>query len=112
MLTYAPDSSAPPAETFQQRVWPLMSVLVHDLRQPLSVIDACADYLNLVLPPTDNRARQQLELLQEQVGEANRILHAALLDAHYAGVVPQESAEAAAATSLSLTNSASASVTY
>jgi len=42
------------------------------------VIDACADYLNLVLPPDDRRAREQLELLQQQVGETNRILHEAL----------------------------------
>ena len=66
-----------------------MSGLVHDLRQPLSVIDACADYLNLVLPPTDHRARQQLELLQQQVGEANRILHEALVKLHYTDAPPE-----------------------
>jgi signal transduction histidine kinase len=48
--------------------------LVHDLRQPLSVIGICADFLNLILPLEDLRARQQLELLQQQVDEANRIL--------------------------------------
>jgi K+-sensing histidine kinase KdpD len=85
MPTLAPDI---PANPLQQGVWPIMSVLVHDLRQPLSVIDACADYLNLVLPATDHRARQQLELLQEQVGEANRIMHEALLKVHYADVPP------------------------
>lgn len=110
MLTFAEDTPSLP-ETFNQKVWPLMSGLVHDLRQPLSVIDACADYLNLVLPDADYRARQQLELLQQQVGEANRILHAALLDLHYADGV-RESADAPAGNSRPLTNSASASVQY
>ena len=104
MLTLNPDISAPPPEALPQTVWPIMSGLVHDLRQPLSVIDACADYLNLVLPANDRRARQQLELLQQQVGEANRILHDALLQMHYT--------DAPAAESRPLTKSASAGVTY
>jgi signal transduction histidine kinase len=107
MPTFAPDIAANPLE---QGVWPIMSVLVHDLRQPLSVIDACADYLNLVLPATDYRARQQLELLQEQVGEANRIMHEALLKLHYADAQP--ASEVPGASSRSLTNAASAGVTY
>jgi signal transduction histidine kinase len=102
MLTLTP----PP----QSGVWSAMSGLAHDLRQPLSVIEACADYLNLVLPPTDHRARQQLQLLEQQVGEANRILHEALLKLHYS----DEPAEPAAqpATSRPLTKAASAAVTY
>ena len=107
MLTLAPDITAEP---IQQRVRPIMSVLVHDLRQPLSVIDACADYLNLVLPVTDRRSRKQLELLQEQVGEANRIMHEALLKMHYADAPPAP--EVPGASSRSLTNAASAAVTY
>jgi len=111
MLTFAPDISAPLPEPFQQRIGPIMSSLVHDLRQPLSVIDACADYLNLVLPATDLRARRQLELLQQQVGEANRILHEALLQLHYTDAPPEPAAEPAAS-SRSLTNAASAAVMY
>lgn len=94
------------AEPLPQVLWPIMSGLVHDLRQPLSVIDACADYLNLVLPADDDRSREQLELLQQQVGEANRILHEALLKLHY------HDAPAAPADSRPLTNAASAAVTY
>ena len=108
MITLPSDISADP---LQQRVWPIMSVLVHDLRQPLSVIDACADYLNLVLPATDFRARRQLELLQEQVGEANRIMHEALRNLHYMDSAGAP-AEAPAANSRALTNAASAAVTY
>jgi len=94
----------------QESVWPVMSALVHDLRQPLSVIDACADYLNLVLPPEDQRARHQLELLQEQIGEANRILHETLVKLHYSAAPPEPAGSPAA--SLSLTKAASAAVTY
>ena len=110
MLTLAPDISASHPDPLHQRVWPIMSSLVHDLRQPLSVIDACADYLNLVLPSNDRRARQQLELLQEQVGEANRIMHEAMLKLHYRDAPPAP--EAPGASSRSLTNAASAAVTY
>ena len=104
MLTLAPEISASLPDALQPSAWPMISGLVHDLRQPLSVIDACADFLNLVLPTTDRRARQQLELLQQQVGETNRILHEALLKMHYT--------DAAAADSRASTNAASSAVTY
>jgi len=107
MLTLVPDIHDPLPDALQPGTWPLVSGLVHDLRQPLSVIDACADYLNLVLPATDRRARQQLELLQQQVGEANRILHEALLKLHYTDT-PAEPA----ASSRASTNAASSAVTY
>lgn len=79
MLTVAHDNAAPRPAPLEQKVWTIISGLVHDVRQPLSVIEACADYLDLVLPAADLRARRQLELLQQQVGDANRILHDALL---------------------------------
>ena len=108
MFTLSSDVSADP---LQQMLWPIMSGLVHDLRQPLSVIDACADYLDLVLPATDRRSREQLELLQQQVGEASRILHEALLQVHYMDA-PGVPADVPAASSRSLTKAASAAVTY
>jgi len=107
MLTLVPDIHDPLPDALQPGTWPLVSGLVHDLRQPLSVIDACADYLNLVLPATDRRARQQLELLQQQVGEANRILHEALLKLHYADTPAEPTASSRAST-----NAASSAVTY
>lgn len=109
MLTRASEIAPERPDALPQQLWPMISALVHDLRQPLSVIDACADYLNLVLPDTDHRSRDQLELLQQQVGEANRILHEALLKLHY---VDAPAASAAPANSLPLTNAASAAVTY
>jgi len=81
MLPLAHDSDASRPAPPQEQAWTIISGLVHDIRQPLSVIEACADYLDLILPVSDTAARQQLELLQQQVGESNRILHAALLQA-------------------------------
>lgn len=83
MLTTA--TEIPTAETsapIDLQVWPIVSALVHDLRQPLSVIEACADYLNLVLPASDRRAHKHLEMLQRQVSDASRILRDALMKAH------------------------------
>ncbi len=102
MITLSAKMSAPQRDALQQTVWPVMTGLVHDLRQPLSVIDACADYLDLVLPADDQGARRQLQLLQQQVREANRIMHEALLDLHYDGARSESS----------VTNAASAAVTY
>jgi signal transduction histidine kinase len=82
MLTTAPDTVLPIPAPVRRQVSTVVSVLVHDLRQPLSVIEACADYLDLVLPE-DDRTRQQLELLQQQVSDANRIMHEALVKLHY-----------------------------
>jgi len=77
------ETPAPPSAPLEQQVCTIVGTLVHDLSQPLSVIEACADYLNLVLPDTDHRARGQLELLQRQVADASRIMHEALLKLHY-----------------------------
>ncbi len=87
MLTFAPETALPLPDPPEPPAALIVSSLVHDLRQPLSVIEACADYLELVLPGLDRRSRQQLELLQQQVGDANRIMHEALLKLHY-GVAP------------------------
>jgi len=84
MLSITPDLAPTLTTPFHQEMTAVLSALVHDLRQPLSVIEACADYLDLVLPDTDLRTREQLELLQQQVSDANRIMHEALVNAHFA----------------------------
>ncbi len=83
MLTMAPDTVPPIPAPVRRQVLTVVSELVHDLRQPLSVIEACADYMDLVLPEDDRRTRQQLELLRQQVSDANRIMHEALVKLHY-----------------------------
>ena len=94
---------------FQQQL--ILSGLAHDLRQPLSVIDVCIDYLDLVLPECEPETRLQLELLREQVDNANRLICEALRQwkATY-GMAGPPSATAPA--SRSSTNVESAAVTY
>ena len=48
--------------------------LVHELRQPLSAIEAIAYYVEMTLPPDQVQARQQLRRLQELVERAEGIL--------------------------------------
>ena len=82
------------------------------MRQPLSVLEVCADYLNLILPADQLRAREQVEVLRQQVGEANRILCEALvlLKLGYEQAPPE--AAAPAATARPLANAESAAVPY
>jgi len=49
-------------------------VLVHELRQPLSAIEAIAYYVEMTLPPDQLHARQHMRQLQELVGRAEAIL--------------------------------------
>ena len=48
--------------------------LVHDLRQPLSSIEAIAYYLEMTLPAGQSVARQQMAQLQRLVAETNTLL--------------------------------------
>src|ERR1700735_1971092 len=48
--------------------------LVHELRQPLSSIEAIAYYLEMTLPAAQVQARQYMTHLQRLVEEANTIL--------------------------------------
>lgn len=106
MLTTVAEISAQRPDALPQQTFPIISGLVHDLRQPLSIIEACADYLDLILPQADRRSRQQLQLLEQQIGEANRILHEALLKLHYSD------GSAGTSDNRELTNATSGAVTY
>jgi len=48
--------------------------LVHDLRQPLSSIEAIAYYLEMTLPAGQFEARQYMSQLQRLVAETSSIL--------------------------------------
>lgn len=100
----------------QQQVWMILTGLVHDMRQPLSVLEVCADYLNLILPADAPRARQQVEVLRQQVNEANRLLCETLRLLKQSYEHPPEPVAvpvaAPVAASRSLTNVESAPVTY
>jgi len=94
---------------FQQQL--ILSALAHDLRQPLSVIEVCVDYLDLVLPECEPGTRQQLELLRQQVDNANRVICDALRQ--WRGAYgAAEALPAQAAASLSSTKVESAAVMY
>jgi signal transduction histidine kinase len=54
---------------------------IHDMRQPLSSIEAIAYYLEMTLPAEQLQARQYMRRLQQLVDEANTILHHAAVDA-------------------------------
>lgn len=51
-----------------------MADFIHELRQPLGVLEACACFLELVLPEGEVRAREQLEEMHSQLDVASRIL--------------------------------------
>ena len=54
--------------------------LAHDLRQPLSTIEAIAYYLELTLPADQVQARNYVSRLQQVVMEASAILSSAVRD--------------------------------
>ena len=51
--------------------------LVHELRQPLSSIEAIAYYVEMTLPPELLQARQYMHRLQELVEQAETVLGSA-----------------------------------
>jgi signal transduction histidine kinase len=54
--------------------------LIHELRQPLSSIEAIAYYLEMTLPPGQSQARHYMHRLQQLVVQSNEILEHAALD--------------------------------
>jgi len=54
--------------------------LVHDLRQPLSSIEAIAYYLEMTLPAGQFEARQYMSQLQSLVAETSAILERSVGD--------------------------------
>jgi len=64
----------------------VLGTLAHELRQPLSNIEAIAYYLSMILPPGDERIQPQLARIRELVEQSNLILSTAL------GVAPAPAA--------------------
>jgi nitrogen-specific signal transduction histidine kinase len=52
----------------------LVRDLVHDLRQPLSSIEAIAYYLEMTLPPDQIQARLYMRRLQQLVDQTSSVL--------------------------------------
>ena len=55
----------------------LVRDMIHDLRQPLSSIDAIAYYLEMTLPPDQIQARLYMRRLQQLVGQTSTVLEEA-----------------------------------
>jgi signal transduction histidine kinase len=68
---------APP----EARQYPVLSSLAHDLRQPLSNIEAIVYHLATILPQNDHKVQAQLERIRELVQEADEILSSRLREA-------------------------------
>lgn len=51
--------------------------LVHELRQPLSSIEAIAYYMEMTLPAEQAQARQYMRTIQDLVGQASSLLNSA-----------------------------------
>jgi len=71
---YFSDTTCPlaPEETVRE--------LVHELRQPLSSIEAIAYYLEMTLPAEQVQARQYMRRLQQLVEQSGTILDRAAAD--------------------------------
>ena len=54
--------------------------LIHEMRQPLSSIEAIAYYLEMTLPADQAQARQYMRRLQQLVDQSNSILDRAASD--------------------------------
>ena len=52
----------------------VLGTVAHDLRQPLSNIEAIAYYLSMILPPGDAKIQAHLARIRELVQESNEIL--------------------------------------
>jgi len=85
----------------------ILRSLVHDLRQPLSNLEASLFYLRIVLEHPSDRVREQMRLMERQVAQAEQLLARASQDLR----LLQDQREGAATESLSRTNSATAALT-
>jgi nitrogen-specific signal transduction histidine kinase len=56
----------------------VLGSLAHELRQPLSTIEAIAYYLSMIVPPEDAKIQPQLARIRELVEQSNLILTSAL----------------------------------
>ena len=100
----------------------VLAHFVHDIRQPLSALEALASFLELITPPDDSRVQEQLRQIHVQIDQADRILtdgvrtiQLYLSDAARCGrapTLPAAPPERVEELSRPLTRAAMASVTY
>jgi hypothetical protein len=83
--------------------------LVHELRQPLTTIATCAYYLHVVLPEEAGKLHEQLDTIEQQVLEADRILARTSRDLKQSQAGPSGTARS---DNRAFTNAEMAGVTY
>ena len=58
----------------QRRFSPPLADFVHEIRQPLSALEALTSYLDLIIPEEETRVRAQLRRMHMEIAHADRIL--------------------------------------
>ena len=71
-------SLATQTDVRNQTIDEVLGTLAHELRQPLSNIEAIAYYLSMILPPGDDKIQPQLARIRELVEQSNLIISDAL----------------------------------
>jgi signal transduction histidine kinase len=98
----------------------VLADFAHQLRQPLSALEAMASYLDLITKSEDTRVHEQLRRMHLEIGCADQILREgirtilAYWQSSSIGEAPADAAPEGIVEELSLplTNAAMASVTY
>jgi signal transduction histidine kinase len=52
----------------------ILADFAHQLRQPLSALEALTSYLDLITTPEDTRIQEQLRRMHSEIGHADQIL--------------------------------------
>jgi signal transduction histidine kinase len=58
----------------QERFSPPLADFAHEVRQPLSTLEALTSYLDLIIPEEETRVREQLRRMHVEIDHADRIL--------------------------------------
>jgi signal transduction histidine kinase len=73
-----PDAKNDVTEEVRVAIAQALGTVAHELRQPLSNIEAIAYYLSMILPPGDAKIQLQLARIRELVEQSDLILSNAL----------------------------------
>src|SRR5205085_4532319 len=73
-----PEAKNDVTEEIRIAITQALGTVVHELRQPLSNIEAIAYYLSMILPPGDAKIQLQLARIRELVEQSDLILSNAL----------------------------------
>ncbi len=78
LATQHVDAKSDVTEEIRLAITEALGTVAHELRQPLSNIEAIAYYLSMILPPGDAKIQPQLARIRELVEQSNLILSSAL----------------------------------